>query len=149
MEYNHLVSAAGLVQNDKGEILLVLSPDRGWEYPGGIIEQGETIQQGLLREIYEETGVIAEIISFVGVSKNLDRNIVNMDFRCKYISGALATSDESLEVRWVSPEQALEMVDFPVTVKRLRNMLERKGETSCFGFQKSPFTTFDDEFYPV
>lgn len=149
MEYNHLVSAAGLVENNKGEILLVLSPDRGWEYPGGIIEQGETIQQGLLREIYEETGVLAEIISFVGISKNLDRNIVNLDFRCRYISGELRTSEESLLVRWVTPEQGRELVDFPVTVKRLENMLTMKGEISCFGFHKQPFTTLDDEHYPV
>lgn len=149
MEYNHLVSAAGLVENDRGEILLVLSPDRGWEYPGGIIEQGETIQQGLLREIYEETGVQAEIVSFVGVSKNLDRNIVNLDFRCRYISGELRTSDESLIVRWVTPEQGRELVDFPVTVKRLENMLTLDGEISCFGFHKLPFTTHDDECFPV
>ena len=149
MEYNHLVSAAGLVQNEKGEILLVLSPDRGWEYPGGIIEAGETIQQGLLREIFEETGVTAEILSFVGVSKNLDRNIVNLDFRCRYISGELTTSDESLEVRWVSVEEALKLVDFPVTVKRLKNMLSLSGQICCFGFRKTPFETFDDHIYDV
>ena len=53
MEYNHLVSAAGLVRREDGKILMLLSPDRGWEYPGGMVEPEETIQQGLLREILE------------------------------------------------------------------------------------------------
>ncbi len=35
MEYTHFVSVAGLVCNDKNEILLLESPRRGWEYPGG------------------------------------------------------------------------------------------------------------------
>ena len=149
MEYNHLVSAAGLVENDKGQILLVLSPDRGWEYPGGIIESGETVQQGLLREIFEETGVTAEILSFVGISKNLDRDIVNLDFRCKYISGELTTSAESLQVRWVTPEEAMELVTFPLTIKRLKNMLSHKDTISCFAFHKVPFTVIDEGNYPV
>lgn len=42
MSYNHKVSVAGLVTNDEGNILLVNSPLRGWEYPGGLIEPGET-----------------------------------------------------------------------------------------------------------
>lgn len=149
MNYNHLVSAAGLVENEKGEILLVLSPDRGWEYPGGIIETGETVQQGLLREIFEETGVTAEIVSFVGISKNLDRDIVNLDFRCRYLSGELTTSEESLQVRWVSPEEAKKLVDFPLTIKRLDLMLSHNDEISCFAFHKVPFTVIDEEKYPI
>lgn len=149
MEYNHLVSAAGLVTNERGEILLVLSPDRGWEYPGGIIEQGETVQQGLLREIFEETGVTAKIDSFVGISKNLDRNIVNLDFRCTYISGELTTSDESLQVRWVTPEEARKLVTYPVTVKRLEQMLTLQNEIACFGFHKTPFETVEDQHFKV
>ena len=36
MEYTHLVSVAALLTNEKGEIILVNSPWRGWEYPGGL-----------------------------------------------------------------------------------------------------------------
>lgn len=41
MEPTHFVSVAAMVSNEKGEILLVKSPWRGWEYPGGLIEPGD------------------------------------------------------------------------------------------------------------
>ena len=98
MDYTHFVSVAGLVYNDKNEILLLESPIRGWEYPGGMVEPGETLQDALIREIEEETGVDVEITGFIGVCKNVQKDIVNIDFSCKYLRGELATSDESLNV---------------------------------------------------
>ena len=53
----HFVSAAGLVYRD-GKILLIRSARRGWEIPGGVVEQGETVLDCLKREIYEESGII-------------------------------------------------------------------------------------------
>ena len=55
----HFVSAAGVVYKD-GKVLLIRSERRGWEFPGGIVEQGETLLDGLKREIFEESGVTAE-----------------------------------------------------------------------------------------
>ena len=47
----HLVSACGLVRKDK-MVLLIKSQKRGWELPGGTVEQGETIIEALKREIW-------------------------------------------------------------------------------------------------
>ena len=66
VEYTHFVSIAGLVCNDKNEILLLRSPHRGWEYPGGMVEPGEALQDALIREIKEETGVDVEITDIFG-----------------------------------------------------------------------------------
>ena len=62
MNYTHFVSVAGLVTNDNGEVLLIKSPRRGWEYPGGMVEPGETLQDALLREVKEEAGIDVEIM---------------------------------------------------------------------------------------
>ena len=51
MNYTHFVSVAGLVYNENEEILLIKSSWRGWEYPGGMVEPGETFQESLIREI--------------------------------------------------------------------------------------------------
>jgi 8-oxo-dGTP pyrophosphatase MutT (NUDIX family) len=44
-----------LVSNDNGEILLINSPRRGWEYPGGMVEPGETFQDALIRELEDKS----------------------------------------------------------------------------------------------
>lgn len=146
---NHLVSVAGLVTNEEGNILLVKSPWRGWEYPGGLIEPGETFQEALHREIREEAGVEVEIERFVGICKNVEKDIVNIDFTCRYVSGELTTSEESTEVIWASQEEAMELITFPLTKKRLANMLSGREEATLFCFRREPFEVVEDQDFPV
>lgn len=44
----------------KGKWLCTIHKNRGVEIPGGKLEQGETLEQAVLREVYEETGVVVE-----------------------------------------------------------------------------------------
>lgn len=139
-----------MVTNDKGEILLVNSPWRGWEYPGGLIEPGETFQEALHREVREESGVEIEITGFVGICKNVERNIVNIDFTARYLDGELKTSEESTEVVWVTPEKAFDMITFPLTRKRLQNMLSGREEAVLFCFKReSSFEVTEDRYYNI
>lgn len=148
MEYTHLVSCAALVTNDDGKILLVKSPWRGWEYPGGLIEPGETFQECLRREVREESGVEIEITGFVGICKNVEKNIVNIDFTARYVSGQLTTSAESTEVIWASPEEAMDLITFPLTKKRLANMLSGREEAVLFCFKRdSGFKVTEDSSF--
>jgi len=150
MDATHLVSVAALVTNERGEVLLVKSPWRGWEYPGGLIEPGETFQDALHREIREEAGVEVEITGFIGICKNLERNIVNIDFTAKYLSGELTPSEESTEVIWVTPEKAKELITFPLTKKRLENMLAGREEASLFCFRREKeFSIAEDRQFPI
>lgn len=150
MEYTHLVSVAGLVTNEEGKILLVNSPWRGWEYPGGLIEPGETFQEALHREIREEAGVEVEITGFIGICKNVGKNIVNIDFTCRYTGGELTTSDESTEVIWATPEEAMEMITFPLTKTRLKQMLSGSKDARLFCFSReNGFEVVEDRDYQV
>lgn len=149
MNYTHFVSVAGLVTNDNGEILLVKSPRRGWEYPGGMVEPGETFQDALLREIKEEAGIDVQITGFIGLCKNVEKDVVNIDFTCRAVGGRLATSDESTEVRWIKREDALDMITFPLTKKRLKNMLSGSDQVNCFCFKREPFEIVAEDRYPV
>lgn len=150
MNPTHFVSVAAMVTNEKGEILLVKSPWRGWEYPGGLIEPGETFQEALHREVREEAGVEIEITGFVGICKNIERNIVNIDFTAKYLSGELRTSEESTEVRWASQDEAFKLITFPLTRKRLQNMLSGREEVTLFCFEReNGFRVTEDCNYTI
>jgi len=149
MEHTHFVSVAGLVVNEKDEILLIKSPRRGWEYPGGLVEPGESLEDALIREIREETGAEAEIAGFVGICKNLGTDSVNIDFICRYLGGELTESSESSAVRWVNRADALSMVTFPLTKKRLQRMLDSSDKVCSFSFKRDPFEVVSEVEYPV
>ncbi len=108
-----LPAASGVVRDPGGRILLGLRSDDGtWGLPGGMIDPGEQPADAVVREIFEETGVIVEIDRIGGVGS---RRIVypNGDvceylsvwFRCRAVGGrARVNDDESTEVAWFDPD---------------------------------------------
>ncbi|MBM7715877.1 8-oxo-dGTP diphosphatase [Bacillus thermophilus] len=50
----------------RDEWLLTNHPARGLEFPGGKLEKGESVEDAAIREIYEETGAVANIQAYVG-----------------------------------------------------------------------------------
>ena len=68
----HSVSVAGVITDDHGRALLIQRGDNHqWEPPGGVLEPGETIHDGLRREVREETGLDVEPVALTGVYKNM------------------------------------------------------------------------------
>lgn len=57
----HILSAATVVLNDNNQILLLKGPRRGWELPGGQVEEGESLSDAAVRETKEETGIDIEM----------------------------------------------------------------------------------------
>jgi 8-oxo-dGTP diphosphatase len=132
----HIISAATIVLNDKDEILLIKGPRRGWEMPGGQVEEGESLKDAAIRETKEESGIDIEITKFCGIFQNVERSICNTLFLGKAIGGVPTTSSESLEVGFFPVEEALKMVTF----KNFRERIER-----CLNKESQPFLV---EFYP-
>jgi 8-oxo-dGTP diphosphatase len=108
----HSVSVAAVVVDDQDRALLIRRRDNGhWEPPGGILELGEDIADGLRREVEEETGLGVEPSALTGVYKNMSRGIVALVFRCRQTGGALTTASETAEVRWVTRDEVAELAD--------------------------------------
>jgi 8-oxo-dGTP diphosphatase len=136
----HIVAAGGFVTNLQGQVLLIKSPRYGdWEFPGGQVEEGETIPHALEREVFEETGIVVQVKALVGIYSNTRKpSIVNMDFICEYVSGDPKTSVESTEVAWVDRQEALSRVKREAIHKRLKNMLEFSGEITYRAYFVDP-----------
>jgi ADP-ribose pyrophosphatase YjhB (NUDIX family) len=98
----HSVSAAGIVLDATGKrVLLIHRRDNGrWEPPGGVLELDETIEDGVRREVEEETGAQVEVERLTGVYKNMRQGIVALVFRCRLLSEPLPQTDEARGVAW-------------------------------------------------
>lgn len=111
MHPQHIVAAGCLVTNEAGLILLVRSPKRGWEFPGGQVEEGESIDAAVIREVHEETGLRCAVDRLASVTTSLSKPPkVIFDFLGHFLEGKLRTSPESLEVGWFSEEQARALI---------------------------------------
>jgi 8-oxo-dGTP diphosphatase len=111
-----LVGVGSIIIED-GRVLLVKrghAPLLGeWSIPGGVLEVGETLREGAVREAKEETGLIVEPAELLGVFDRVIRDdqgrvryhYVLIDFLCHQTGGTLAASGDAAEVRWFTPSE--------------------------------------------
>jgi len=132
--------ACAAVFNAHGDILLQQRSDNGfWGMPGGAIDPGESVTHGVIREVWEETGLHVRVVRLVGVysdphnymiTQYPDGNIVHsvsLCFVCDYVSGTLQLSEESTELGYF-PVHALPEPMMPSHRLRLQDVLAQQGE---------------------
>jgi 8-oxo-dGTP diphosphatase len=117
MMYNGAMAicAFAMIKNQQNKILLVqiappFAESHKWNFPGGVMEAGESIDEGLLREIAEETNtrcVIHERLDSFMTPNGVDEiNIYN----ATYIEGEIAIQEEEiLQAKWFTPQKALSL----------------------------------------
>ena len=143
----HIVAVSGLVRHPNGKILLIRSPRRGWEFPGGQVEEGENLIEALQRETQEESGVIASIGPLVGIYSNIRSPTKLMfGFLADYVSGELRTSDESLEIEWVARDAVLQRVSNPAIYDRMKDMLDFSGCVIYRVYTNNPYQIYEQRF---
>ena len=84
-----------------------------WSIPGGGLELGETLRQGLVREVLEETGLTVEPLDLLGVFDRLMHDAegrvlyhyVLVDFLCKPIAGELQAAGDAIEAAWCTEDR--------------------------------------------
>ena len=139
----HIVAVSGLIRHPDGNILLIKSPRRGWEFPGGQVEEGEDIIHALIREVQEETGINASIDSLVGIYSNIKSPTkVMFGFLGDYLSGELETSEESLETIWISRQSALQHITNPAVSDRMKDMVDFSGRVIYRAYTTNPYQIF-------
>ncbi|ADU32320.1 NUDIX hydrolase [Evansella cellulosilytica] len=129
-----IITSGAVVLNKHHKILLKKDPVRGWELPGGMVEENEPIKNAVVREVKEETGIDIDIVSFCGVSQELRKNICNMWWLGEPVSGELQTSVESVEVGFFSIEEALNMIVIKEFTEELLMCLDKKKHPFYIAF---------------
>jgi 8-oxo-dGTP diphosphatase len=104
----HSVSVAGVVVDEQDRVLVIRRDDTGhWQAPGGVLELNETFEEGVRREVLEETGLTVGVERLTGVYKNLAHGIVALVFRCRPVSGTISPTEEAREVQWMERDEAV------------------------------------------
>lgn len=132
------IGVAGVVFDEAGRVLLVergKPPAQGqWTVPGGSLERGEPLAEGVRREIAEETGLVVEVGPLVAVVERMspptagtgedagsDYHFVILDYLAFLRGGALAAASDARQARFCSDA---ELDELPLT-EGLREVIEQ------------------------
>ncbi|NNH75237.1 NUDIX domain-containing protein [Nocardia uniformis] len=137
---NSLVpGGSALVVDEHGAILMQRRSDSGnWSLPGGVMEIGETLEQCVVRETKEESGLDVEIVGLLGIYTDPTHVIAYADgeirqefsitFYGRVRGGQIAVSDESTEVRFVRREELAELPVHDTVRLRLQHHSEQRAQ---------------------
>jgi len=107
-----------LIFNLKGELLLLQSHKWPGKYvvPGGHVELGERIEETVIREAKEETGLIVKDLRFLCWQEFIydqsfwkQRHFLFFDYACRVESTEVRLNNEAEVHVWIEPEKALEL----------------------------------------
>lgn len=136
---------------DAGELVLIrrgIEPGYGgWAQPGGFLEIDETAQEGAVRETLEETGLLVEPTSIVGVYSRPRAAVAVICWEARVVGGEPRTSPESLEIRAFSRDAIpWPHIAFQTTAWAVRDWLGRSSarEGSAPETDRPPLAWPDD-----
>jgi 8-oxo-dGTP diphosphatase len=95
-----IVAVAALIFDDRGRILLFKHTYRklAWGIPAGALEYGEQPEDGILREIHEETGMTAKVERLLHADSSRYYHHVSLVYLCSIVSGEFQPTNEISEI---------------------------------------------------
>lgn len=111
-----LIGVGGVVIRD-GRALLVRrgSPplEQQWSIPGGLLEVGETLREGVRRELLEETAIEVRVLELVEVFERIAldsggkarHHFVVLDYLCEAVRGEACAGSDAIDVAWAAPDE--------------------------------------------
>ncbi|MEL0231628.1 MAG: NUDIX hydrolase [Hyphomicrobiales bacterium] len=102
-------AVAGVIVHNQNVLLVKKNAaDNIWSFPGGAVELGETLQNALIREVYEETSIEVDVLRLITNSDVIrvdDKNDFRLHYvlsiyECSYIRGEPKFGDDVIDAAW-------------------------------------------------
>jgi ADP-ribose pyrophosphatase YjhB (NUDIX family) len=133
------IVGAGAVVIKNGAVLLIRrgkAPKLGrWSLPGGAQELGETIEEAVVREVLEETGLDVRILAFLDVIDLIEKDAYGIryhytliDYLAEVTGGTLAPGTDAADARFFSLEEALSLPLWSETHRIIKLAATRMAE---------------------
>lgn len=145
----HIIAGAGIVINERQEILMVKTYNVGWVFPGGQVEVGENVIDAVKREIMEEAGIEVDVGEVFCISSNTCKypgtngvkevpTKIMLDFICKAKGGEPRPSEENSESAYFPKEKVLDLITAPAIIERYKAYLEYVGRPIYMEYVTKP-----------
>jgi 8-oxo-dGTP diphosphatase len=130
---------AVVLRGDKALVVRRANPPMAgrWGFPGGVLELGETVVEGAMRELFEETGVVADAIGPLTVIDTIDRDeegrvrfhYTLVAVRGQWRSGEGVAADDADDVAWLSRADIVEggLLTAPALLPLIELALKAEG----------------------
>ncbi len=124
-----------LVQNNNGQVLAIRRSSTAavrpltWDFPGGVIEENESVVDAAIRETFEETGltvVPGEMLDTVS-SETTTALVVESIYQAKSLNSKVILSTEHDKYYWIETE-LLDMENFPAIFHESIMQLKRRAQ---------------------
>ncbi len=129
IEAFYRTSVKALIKNQEGHLLLAKEETGKWELLGGGLDHGETPQEGLKREVFEETGLKVHSVAlqpsfYLTFSVTKRRYYAaNVLFAAQLDNLDFTPSDECIDLQYFSPEEILQRDDMYQNVQMLAKLI--------------------------
>ena len=130
-----LVGVGGVVIRDERALLIRRgsAPLEGeWSIPGGMLEIGETILEGVQRELLEETAIEVKVLDLIEVFERVNRDeggrwkyhFVILDYLCEAVRGEALAGSDVTDVAWARESELSEYSLTPTAARVIQKAFE-------------------------
>lgn len=116
-----MLGVGALIFDSQNRVMLVKrggEPLKGWwSLPGGVLEVGETLAEGVKREVLEETGLVVDPVHMLTIFERImpdeegrpEYHYVLVDYICRVVSGVECAADDCAAIRWAARDEVAQI----------------------------------------